>query len=171
MNRAVLSIYILLVAITSLAFSLQSPTKSIIVSGKVKAEHTFRWSDLQKFPAQSIGDVVISNHKGETKGTAKGMKGVLLRDVLQQVILDTDNPKLYSEYYFVCKATDGYKAVYSWNELFNTATGNTVYIVTEKEQKNMTDDQDNILMISTQDLRTGRRYVKNLETIYVGRAQ
>jgi hypothetical protein len=171
MNKTLLAVYVILVATALLAFNLKPPTKSVTVTGKVKAEHTFLWSDLQKFPVQSIGDVIISNHKGETKGTAKAMKGIFLRDVLQQVTLDTDNPKLYSEYYFVCKAADGYKAVFSWNELFNTATGNTVYIVTEKEQKNMTDDEDLILMISTQDLRTGRRFVKNLETIYVGRAE
>ena len=36
-------------------------------------------------------------------------------------------------YYFTCIASDGYKVVFSWNELFNTVAGNTVYIVTSKD--------------------------------------
>jgi hypothetical protein len=171
MNRAVLSVAIILVTTILWAYDVQKPTPFITVSGKVKSEKKFLIADLQKFSLRPIGDVVISNHKGESKGTAKGMKGILLRDMLDQVALDTDNPKLFSEYYFVCKAADGYKVVYSWNELFNTTVGNTVYLILEKDQKSMIGNEDSMLMISTQDVRTGRRYVKNLETIFVGRAE
>jgi hypothetical protein len=170
MNRTVLAFTIILVATILWAYDVQKPTPFITISGKVKSEKKFLLTDLQKFSLQPIGDVTISNHKGEVKGTAKGMKGILLRDMLDQVAVDTDNPKLFSEYYFVCKATDGYKVVYSWNELFNTTVGATVYVVLEKDQKSMADNEDGMLMISTQDVRTGRRYVKNLETIFVGRA-
>jgi hypothetical protein len=147
----------------------QKATHSIFISGRIKSEKKLEISELEKFKQQNIGDIVISNHKGEPKGTAKGLKGILLRDVLETVTLDTDNPKLFSEYYFACRASDGYKTVYSWNELFNTATGNTAYLVLEKEGKVMNDHDDAILMISSQDFRTGRRYIKNLETITVGR--
>jgi hypothetical protein len=151
-----------------LAFS--QTTTSFTVSGKVKSEKKITITDLEKMPLVAIGDVAITNHKGEVKGTAKNMRGVLLRDVLSDMELDTDNPKLMSEYYFVFTATDGYRVVFSWNELFNSAVGQTVFVVIEKDGKKVSQTEDSILTISSADLKTGRRFVKNLSGIIVGRA-
>jgi hypothetical protein len=171
MKKSLVVICVILISVFIFDSMAQQPTLSFAVSGKIKTERKISNADLKKFKTDDIIDVVIANHKGEVKGTAKGMKGVLLRDVLQDISLDTENPKLFSEYYYVCTASDGYKVVYSWNELFNTTIGNSVYIVLEKDHKALEGSEDNILMISTLDQRTGRRYVKNLQTIYVGRAQ
>lgn len=160
-----------LAALILAGFDSAQTTKSFTISGKVKTEKKVEIADLQKFTLQTIGSVNITSHKGDLKGKAKDMKGVLLRDVLQSVEIDVESPKLYSEFYFVCKAEDGYKAVYSWNELFNTAVGNSVYIILEKDGKHLADDEDSLLMISSEDIRTGRRYLKNLQTITVSRAE
>lgn len=152
------------------AQSSNTKTESFTINGKVKAPQTITLSDLKKFKIFNLGDVTITNHLGEVKGTAKNLSGVLLKEILQSVPLDTDNPKQYSEYFFLCRGSDGYKVVYSWNEIFNTATGNSAYVITEKNHQPIQELDESILMISTQDERTGRRYVKNLESIYVGRA-
>jgi hypothetical protein len=154
--------------ISNVVFS--QATTSFTVSGKVKSEKKIDLADLEKMTLLSIGDLVITNHKGEAKGTAKNMKGVRLRDVLKDITLDTDNPKIMSEYYFVATATDGYKVVFSWNELFNSSIGDTVYIVLEKDGKKVSDTEDSLLTVSTADIKTGRRFVKNLSAIIVGRA-
>ena len=170
MNRS-LFLFGLFIFSTAALVAFNNPEPTLTVKGEVKSEKKITFSELLKFKTETIGDVLITNHKGEAKGTAKGLKGIRLRDLLEQVTLNTDNPKLFSEYYFVCIASDGYKVVYSWNELFNAKTGDTAYIVLEKDNQSMAGSEDNILMISSQDIRTGRRYVKNLETISVGRAQ
>jgi hypothetical protein len=171
MNKFLLGFYFILAGIALTANTNKTLTQSFTITGKVKEEKKFTLDDLKKFTIHNIGDIAISNHKGEPKGMAKGLKGVLVRDVLETITLETDNPKLNSEYYFACKAADGYKAVYSWNELFNTTTGESAYLILEKEGKPMDVHDDNILMISSKDVRTGRRYVKNLETIIVGRVE
>jgi hypothetical protein len=146
-------------------------TESFTLNGRVKTPQAIRIEDLKKYKVFHLGDVAITNHKGEIHGTAKNLSGVLLKEILESIPLDTDNPKQFSQYYFVCRGSDGYKVVYSWNELFNTSTGNSVYIVTEKNHQPINDLDESLLMISTQDIRTGRRYLKNLETIYVGKAE
>jgi hypothetical protein len=120
-----------------------------------------------------LGDVKspLTNHLGEKKSESKGLKGVLLKDILSSVEINSESPKVLSEYYFVCKANDGYTVVYSWNELFNTATGDSSYIVTEKEGKPASAMDDSILMIAPKDFKTGRRHVKALTTIEVRRAK
>ena len=78
---------------------------------------------------------------------------------------------MLSEYYFVFAASDGYKVVYSWNELFNTSVGESVYLVTEKDGKTITEMDDSILVVSTKDFKTGRRNVKGLASIAVMRVK
>jgi hypothetical protein len=147
------------------------PTSSFVISGEVKSPATITLTDLKKWPAVTIGDIGITNHMGEKKSDAKGLKGVLLKDVLGSVEINSESPKVLSEYYFVCKANDNYTVVYSWNELFNTATGDTAYIVTEKGGKDAASMDDSILMISAKDRATGRRYVKGLASIEVKHAK
>ncbi len=147
----------------------EKPTQTIVIKGRIKNEIKIEFADFNKYTLHTIGSVVITNHKGDAKSKAKHLKGVLLKDILQNIVLDDDNPKVFSEYYFVCTAADGYKVVFSWNELFNTAITQRVFIVLERDGKNLANDEDGILMISADDFRTGRRYVKNLETIVVNR--
>jgi len=141
------------------------------VSGEVFSPLTVSVMDLKKWTTVAIGDLVITNHLGEKKSEAMGLKGVLLKEILQTVEIKSENPKVLSEYYFVFVASDGYKVVYSWNELFNTSVGESVYLITEKNGKTITDMDDSILVVSTKDFKTGRRNVKGLASIAVMRAK
>ena len=58
-------------------------------------------------------------------------KGVLLKDIIDKAVIDMPAPKLLSEIYITCVATDNYKVVFSWNELYNTDIGNHVIDVIE----------------------------------------
>ena len=146
------------------------PTSSFTIAGEVKSPLTVQIADLNKWKASDIGDVAITNHLGEKRSDAKGLKGVLLRDVLGTVEIKAESPRVLSQYYFVCKANDGYTIVYSWNELFNNPEGDAVYIVTEKDGKPAASMDDSILMISPKDFKTGRRHLKALASIEVRRA-
>lgn len=168
-----ISLSIILIWIGFLAFGQKGfkPTSFFTILGEVKSPVTVTSDDLKKWKALDIGNVVITNHLGETKNESKGLKGVLLKDILSSIEINSESPKVLSEYYFVCKANDGYTVIYSWNELFNTATGDSAYIVTEKEGKPASAMDDSILMISPKDFKTGRRHVKALTTIEVRRAK
>jgi DMSO/TMAO reductase YedYZ molybdopterin-dependent catalytic subunit len=146
-------------------------TSSFTVSGEVFSPLTVSVMDLKKWKEVVIGDLVITNHLGEKKSEAKGLKGILLKEILQTVEIKSESPKVLSEYYFVFTASDGYKVVYSWNELFNTIVGESVYLVTEKNGKTITEMDDSILVVSTKDFKTGRRNVKGLSSIEVMRVK
>lgn len=171
MKRFVLFIICLNITFLAAAQGDVEPTSSFIITGEVKSPVTINLNDLKKRTVVSIGDVIITNHLGERKSEAKGLKGVLLKDVLLSVEIQAETPRLLSEYYFVCKANDGYTVVYSWNELYNTATGDSVFIVTEKGGQPAASMKESILMISPGDFRTGRRHVKALASIDVRRAK
>ncbi|WP_134087864.1 hypothetical protein [Olivibacter sp. XZL3] len=76
-----------------------------------------------------------------------------------------ESPKVLSEYYIVCIAKDGYKVVFSWNELFNTPIGDSVLVVTNINEATNGEQEDDLALLSPKDMATGRRYVKQLQTI------
>ncbi|MEO5775807.1 MAG: molybdopterin-binding protein [Flavobacterium sp.] len=148
-----------------------TPSETLKIEGKIKAEKTFSITDIDTFPKVAIPDQTLYNHKGEAKSTVKNMKGVLLKTVLASIQFDYDKPKELNEFYFVFVATDGYKVVFSWNEIYNSEAGNNFYFVTEMEGKKIKDMEQRILFISTGDFKSGRRYIKGLEKIQVKRAE
>ena len=143
------------------------PTDSLSVTGKIKNPTTYTLADLDTFPKTAIKDQIIYNHNGEVKDTLTGMSGIPLKTLLASIIYIYDKPKFLNEFYFVFIASDGYRVVFSWNEIYNTETGNNFFIVTEMEGKKLKDLGQRILFISTADLKTGRRYIKGLEKIEI----
>ncbi len=143
----------------------------ITISGLVDKSLKFSTADLVNYEKQEIGDLVISNHLGVAKGTAKKMNGILVKRLFDDVKFKVDSPKYLSEFYLTFIATDGYKVVFSWNEIFNSATGDHVFLVTEKDGKSITEMDDRILVVTTSDFKTGRRHLKGLSEIIVSRVE
>jgi hypothetical protein len=156
MKNFIASLFFLLSA-SSFAQEQIKVTSSFTISGEVFSPLTVSVMDLKKWKEVAIGDLVITNHMGEKKSEAKGLKGILLKEILQTAEIKSESPKVLSEYYFVFTASDNYKVVYSWNELFNTLVGESVYLVTEKNGKTITEMDDSILVVSTKDIKTERR--------------
>ena len=163
---------LLAAAFISISVSAQKdnkPTETITVSGEIINELHFSIDQLLQMKQQKVKDLVITNHLGEKKGEAKNMKGVPVKELLKDLLLKEDNPKLYSEFYFIFIASDGYKTVYSWNELFNSPSGDHVYIILSKESIPAKEMKERILVLNTNDFKTGRRYIKGLQQIVVNR--
>ncbi len=164
---------LLIIAISMLVSALAlskrkiTPTEFITIKGKVKKELTITLAELDTFPKRKIGPQVIYNQKGEVKDTIKSMVGVALKDILKQIDFVYDNPRQLNEFYFIFKASDGYKVVFTWNEIFNTETGNYFYLITETEGTKLKNMNDRIKFMSTHDLKVGRRNIKALESIEV----
>lgn len=155
----------------SLAQRVPVKSEKITVTGEVEKEMVFDAARLARFAQQPVKDMVVTNHLGEPRGTLTGLKGFLLRDLLQEVAIKHESPKVLSEFYFTLVATDGYKVVFSWNELFNSDAGNHVFVLTEKEGRRLTELPENILVVAQTDFKTGRRHVRNVEQVVVGRAR
>ena len=169
MKHLIISIFICCIA-TSVAHGQHDaipPTDEFNITGAVKHTLKFSLKDLLTFHQDSLGDLVIKNKRGEDKSTAKNMKGVLLKTVLDSAHIYAEKPKEFSEYIITLIASDNYKNVYSWNELFNTDIGKHVYIITEMDGKSITEMPDRILVLSLSDFNSGRRHLKGLTTINV----
>ena len=146
-------------------------TENFSIEGKVKKGMTVSLADLSSYRNHLIDSVVIINHLGERKSSMKKVKAVLLKDILEKVEIDAENHKVLSEYYLVCIASDNYKAVFSWNEIFNSDIGKSVYIITGQDGEWAYRLDNRIALISSKDQMTGRRYVKGLQKIVIERVR
>ncbi|MDV6167189.1 molybdopterin-binding protein [Flavobacterium sp. DG1-102-2] len=142
-------------------------TKTITIEGAIAKPLVVSFDNLKSFKSKTIDSLQILNHKHEYKSTLKGIKGVLLKDVLSKAEFSVNSPKVLSEFYIVCIADDGYKVVYSWNELFNSSTGDQTLIVTEVNKTPSINQKEGIMLLTPTDRATGRRYVKNFSKVSI----
>lgn len=146
-------------------------SKTISITGNIAKPLSINFSDLKNYASQTIDSLVILNHQQEYKSTLKKLKGVLLKDVLSKADFTVNSPKVLSEFYIVCVADDGYKVVFSWNEIFNSPTGDKALILTEINGNATISQKEGIILVTPADKATGRRYVKNLSKITIHQVQ
>lgn len=144
-------------------------TDTLKIVGKIKLPLTYTINTLDTFSKTSFADITIVSPDGKNFGTIRNLKGVLLKDIFKNIEIPVSKPKYLNEYYFVFIASDGYKVVFSWNEIFNNESGDHFYIITEMEGKKLKEIDSRISMISTKDFVTGRRYIQGLQKIIVNR--
>lgn len=164
-----MTMMLVVISTTTWAQQQDERTREFVVTGEIKKELKFTFADIERLPAKALGDVVITNHMGEPRGTATRLSGVLVKDLLQDLALDEASPKRFSEFYLTFVASDNYKVVYSWNEIFNSPTGENLYLITSRDGKKMQEMEESILILTPTDLKTGRRHIKGLSKIVVRR--
>lgn len=147
----------------------QNTSGSFTVSGEVLRTETIDMSKLSGYTQVHLDSLRIYSHDMQPKGLIKNINGVLLKDILSAIPFNNENPKVLSEYYIECKATDGYTVIFSWNEIFNSETGKHAMIITNKNGSNIDQPDDRIALITPTDQATGRRYVKWLSRIIIHR--
>ncbi len=170
MVKCFLSIFLLL---SSVVYGQRNitPTDTLRIEGMVKHPKMFVIADFDSFPEQSFATIEITNQTGEAKKTINNPKGIPLKKILETIELQVEKPKFLNEYYFIFVASDGYKAVFSWNEIFNTDIGTNTFILTEYNGIKGKDIAQRIVLIASKDFISGRRYIKGLQKIIVERVK
>lgn len=146
------------------------PSDSILVDGLVEAPLVINSAYLHTFAPKILDSLLITNHMGVKKSVLHQLKVVPLKKVLEHVVIVSDNPRQLSQYYFLCSATDGYCVLFSWNELYNNGLGNEIYLLVESDGKPVEQMENRMILFSNSDTYTGRRYIKGLNKITIGKA-
>lgn len=142
-------------------------TTYITISGAVEQKLKLRVDDLKTFPPRQAGKTPIICMSGANKGNIKSLKGVLLRDILEKAKIVPNDPNDGKKTIIIATASDGYKAVFSWKEIFDSPVSDGVIVYFERDGKPLGDKEGRIAMISTKDIRTGPRHVNWLKEIEV----
>ena len=116
----------------------------------------------------SVDDLrAVAKRRGPAE--AGGYGGILLSELLKEAAIKEDERHALRRTYVVAVATDGYQAVFSWGELFNTPVGRSVLVAYERDGAPLREGEGRFALVSLADERTGPRHVKWLSRIDVRR--
>ena len=133
-------------------------SKEVEVRGDVVKPLTLTVDSIKKMNVKELKDFKIVCQSGMTKDNVESTKGVLLTDILEKAKITQQEHK-DRNFYIVARASDDYKATFSWAELFNNPTGDKVYVVFEQNRKSLK-EKGEMILVSLSDTKTGPRHVK-----------
>ncbi|MCZ2130076.1 MAG: molybdopterin-dependent oxidoreductase [Bacteroidia bacterium] len=139
----------------------------VTVMGEVENELILTVDSLKKMNVVTIENFKVVCQNGSNMKENKNCKGVLLKDILDKAKIKQHNHK-DRNFYIVARATDNYKATFSWAELFNNPTGENVYVLFEENGMPIK-VQGDMILICKNDIKTGPRHVYWLKSIEVRR--
>ncbi len=143
-------------------------TTTLQVSGHVEQPLQLTVAQLAaEFTLHQGGNFPLICQSGANKGQLEHFKGVLLRDILTKASIISREHNELKKIVIIATASDNYKAVFSWNELFNTELGEGVLVFFEKDGLPLNDFEGRIALVSSKDTRTGPRHVRWLKQIEV----
>lgn len=93
--------------------------------------------------------------------------GWLLRDLLQRSLGSAAAERALRGAVIEAVATDSYRAVFSWGELFNNAIAEQVLVIAAVDGQALGSEQGPLALRSLSDLRPGPRHVRNLCALVV----
>jgi len=175
MYRKAMQFKVLCFLLTGLCFRLSLagqplvPTQEFSIEGKVKAKKVVGIAELKAMKGVTLENINTSCTPKAAE-TSRHVKAVPILDILDSVVFDAPKGAL-NAFYFKFIASDGYTLVYSFNEIFNTQTGRNMYLVTEREGVDISAMENRILLLTTSDIRGGKRNMKCLSRIVVCQAE
>jgi DMSO/TMAO reductase YedYZ molybdopterin-dependent catalytic subunit len=141
---------------------------TLSVRGNVEHVLTLSIDDLKQLPVQRIEDVrvVRSTRSASTvPEVTRRYTGCLLRDVLERAKpVDKNRLDLRSSV-VILTASDGYRAIFSWAELYLSPIGDGALVVYERDGAVLPADEGPLALVSLKDTRPGPRHVKWLQSV------
>jgi DMSO/TMAO reductase YedYZ molybdopterin-dependent catalytic subunit len=150
------------------ADSLKLVNHQIKIKGDVEFPLELTVDSLKKMKVATISNFKIIGKDGAIKKEVKIAKGILLKDILEKAKIKQNDPK-DRNFYIVARASDNYKATFSWAEIFNNPTGENTYVIFEEDGKPV--KKGEMILICKNDIKTGPRHVYWLKSIEVYKVQ
>ena len=146
------------------ADSLKLVNHQIEIKGEVEFPLQLTVDSLRKMKVVDINNLKIVCQSGAVKKDDKTSKGVLLKDILEKARIKQNGHK-DRNFYIVARASDDYKATFSWAEIFNNPTGENTYVLFEENGQPVKNGE--MILICGNDIKTGPRHVYWLKSIEV----
>ena len=142
-------------------------SESLTVSGLVRNPGTIPYDTLAAMKQVSVEGYNLHWGSGRIKDAPRVLTGVLLRDVLDEADIILDSHEDPGTMYVVATGNDGYRALFSWHELFNGPGGEGVLVILARDGIALGPEDGRLMLASVRDERTGPRQVRYLSSVDV----
>lgn len=144
-----------------------SPNQAVTVSGLVEHRLVLRAEALRQYRPAQIVELKLPGKGGAEPATPSVVRGVRLRDILDQATIVKRDHTTIKKLAIIAGATDGYKVVFSWNEIFNSDAGDSMLVLFERDGKPLAAAEGPLALIAGKDTKTAPRHVRWLQSIDV----
>ena len=133
-----------------------------------QAVRTFSSAALATLPQTHLTQRLTVSSSGNSM-TDRGVQysGVLVRDILTSVGFASAADRSARTSVVEAVASDGYRAVFSWGELYNSSIGEQVLIITAQDGRPLSVAAGPLALRSLADTRPGPRHIRNLCALIV----
>ena len=175
MLRAILSVVLAgVLAPAALACPTDGPPRpagvALMVHGTSAPPISLTAVELGRLPATHLTQrQTVSSGASAASERSTVWSGVLLRDVLTHAGFGIGNDRGARTATVEAVATDGYRAVFSWGELFNSGTGEQTLVIVGQDGRPLDAVAGPLALRSLADVRPGPRHVRNLCALLVRR--
>ena len=161
------------------AFSQECPVDNNIIFGKTEVvalrlfaikPAMFTLNSFNQLPQTTITSerrLQVSGSVNTTDSQGTAWSGVLLKDFLLKNGLENVPSRPLRNTRIEIVAKDGYKATFSWGEIFNNPTGSQVLLITKQDGHYLDAQEGPLAIRSLGDIRPGARHVRNICAISV----
>jgi len=137
------------------------------IIGRVATPKAFNIEALHGMDPVESGDLPLNCGSGEPKGRLGHCRGVLLSDIINKTDVLINDHNDTKKMFIIASSNDGYKTIFSWQEIFNTSVGDGVMVLFEKDGKPLHGGTGPVDLLSAKDYLSGPRYVKQLACIEI----
>ena len=142
-------------------------TEPLKILGLVPRPRVFTVGDLVSLGRHQLGPTQVLCFSGRAIVQVDSYAGARLVDVLDQCGL-SERPRPELKRCVVrARGQDGYEAIFSWNELYNSTIGEKVLVLYEKNSAPLDAHLGTVCLISANDARLGPRHLRGLSQVTV----
>ena len=163
----------LIVAAPAFSQPVPPPVSKLSVAGDVANPLTLDVDGLRRLPVQQLEDVRQIRGGAASPGAEQVRRytGVLLRDVLAAAKPVEKERHDLRQSIVVVTATDGYKAIFSWAEVFLSPIGDGALVIFERDGAPLPPTEGPLALVSLRDTNPGPRHVKWLARVELRRVR
>lgn len=122
---------------------------------------------LQDLPRHDLGPTQVLCYSGRPVAQVDSYVGARLVEVLDACGLSERPRSELKRCVVVAQGNDGYQAIFSWNELYNSTIGDKALVLYEKNGAALEAHLGRICLISANDARLGPRHLRGLSQVVV----
>ena len=142
----------------------------LVVQGALAGPLALDAVDLAKLHMTSLNQrQLVTSNASAASDRSTVYEGVLLRDILARAGFGTATDRGARLGIVEAVATDGYRSIFSWGELFNSSVGKQALVIIAQDGRPLDAAAGPLALRALADIRPGPRHVRNLCALVVRR--
>lgn len=137
----------------------------LAIGGWVRHPLLLDASDLDAMKWTVVSDFDVVCTLDGSHGVLKPVRTIRLCDLVEQAKPAFEKRTDFKRVAIVAEGVEGYRALFSWAEVFNSPLGAGIVVAYEIEDAKLPANAGSFALLARHDLATGPRYVRGLRSI------